>query len=255
MGRPLLLLLWLWIGSAAPGLAEERIRIAIGEWPPLIGAELPGYGVVPRLISEVFAAEGITVEYGFFPWKRSYQQVKQGRWHASAIWGRTPEREADCLFSEVVYSDELVLYYHRDHPVAWDGTLAGAEALRGLTIGIALGSAKAPVLEQAEQRGWIRYESGSDELVNLRKLAARRIAAVDIAKGTGRYLLLQRLSPAEREVLRHTEPYQRWDYHLIFSRQLKENRHYLALFDRGLRRLKADGRYAVLWDEFYRDGR
>src|SRR3989338_1888964 len=199
---PLLLLLLSCTLCAAPG--KDRISIAIGEWPPLISAALPHYGVVPQLITEIFAAEGITVEYQFFP---------------------------------------------RDTPLAWDGSLAGAEALRGLTIGLPLGSAKAPVLEQAQQRGWVRYEVGGDELLNLRKLLAKRFAALDLAKSSGTYLLQQRFSAAERAQIAHTASYQQWDYYLIFSKQGADNRRYRTLFDQGLRRLKASGRYAQLWGD------
>ena len=244
---PLLLLLLSCTLCAAPG--KDRISIAIGEWPPLISAALPHYGVVPQLITEIFAAEGITVEYQFFPWKRAYQQVQSGASDASALWGRTPEREAECVFSERVFSDELVLFYHRDTPLAWDGSLAGAEALRGLTIGLPLGSAKAPVLEQAQQRGWVRYEVGGDELLNLRKLLAKRFAALDLAKSSGTYLLQQRFSAAERAQIAHTASYQQSDYYLIFSKQGADNRRYRTLFDQGLRRLKASGRYAQLWGD------
>jgi len=248
----MLLCLLLCFGCVLPLTAAERIRIAIGEWSPLIGAELPQYGVVSQLISEAFALEGIDVEYGFFPWKRAYQQVKKGDWHASAIWGRTPEREVDCLFSEVVYTDELVLFYHQDQPVDWDGNLANAKRLQGLSIGLPLGSAKTPVLEEAEKLGWVRYEVSGDEVLNLRKLMAKRIGAVDIVKGTGTYLLQHQFNAEERAPIRHTPTFQRWDYHLIFSKRLEENRRYLELFNQGLAKLKASGRYDELWREFYR---
>lgn len=247
--RCLLSVLLLWAGLCQPLHSQEKIRIAIGEWPPFIGAALPHYGVVPQLISEAFATQGVSVDYGFFPWKRAYTEVKQGRWQASAIWGRTPEREADCLFSALVYRDEVVLFYRRDKPIDWDGSLAAAEQLKGLRIGIPLGSAKQPVLEQAEQRGWVQYETSGDELINLRKLAAGRIDAVDIVKGSGSYVLNQ-LSAKDRARLTTTQTYETWDYHLIFSRQLPESERLQQLFDEGLRKLQDSGRYAQLWQSF-----
>ena len=247
--RCLLSVLLLWAGLCQPLHSQEKIRIAIGEWPPFIGEALPHYGVVPQLINEACATQGVSVEYGFFPWKRAYTEVKQGRWQASAIWGRTPEREADCLFSAVVYSDEVVQFYDREKPINWNGSLAATEQLKGLRIGIPLGSAKQPVLEQAEQRGWVRYEASGDELINLRKLAAGRIDAVDIVKGSGSHMLKQ-LSPQERAHLTTTQTYDTWDYHLIFSRQLPESERLQQLFDQGLRELKASGRYAQLWQPF-----
>lgn len=249
MRRPFTTLLF-WLCLLQPAQGEERIRIAIGEWPPFIGETLPQHGVVPQLISEAFASQGVVVEYGFFPWKRAYEEVKQGRWHGSAIWGRTPEREADSLFSAVVYSDEVVLFYHRDRPVTWDGSLADAERLKGLRIGIPLGSAKMPVLAEAEKLGWVTYEASGDEQSNLRMLAAGRIDAVDIVKGSGSHVLNQRLSAAERAQLAVTQAYQRWDYHLILSRQLPESERYLRLFNQGLRQLQDSGRHRQIWQQF-----
>jgi polar amino acid transport system substrate-binding protein len=232
--------------------AQERLRIAIGEWPPFISASQPGNGVIIQLIDEAFASQGIKVEYGFFPWKRAYEEVRRGRWHASAVWGKTAERERECWFSDVVYRDEVVLFYNKARPLQWDGSLEQAgHSLRGTRIGLPLGSAKSAVLAEAERLGWVSYEIGGDELVNLRKLAAGRIDAVDIVKGSGTYLMNRRLSPQERDRLASTKPLQHWEYHLIFSRQLEENRRYLQLFDRGLAQLRRSGRYAAIWAEFY----
>lgn len=250
MSRFRVLLLICLLALARPLFAEGHIRIAIGEWPPLISASQPGNGVIPTLISEAFATQGITVEYGFFPWKRAFEEVRQGRWQASAVWGRSPEREACCLFSERVYSDEVVLFYNRAHPVHWDGTPADMERLRGLTIGLPLGSAKTPLLEEAEQRGLLKYEVGGDETGNLRKLAAGRIDAVDMVKGTGQWLISQRLEADEAARLATTEPLQRWDYHLLFASQPADNRRYLEAFDKGLATLRANGREAQLWKRF-----
>ncbi|MBU2292694.1 MAG: transporter substrate-binding domain-containing protein [Gammaproteobacteria bacterium] len=131
--RRLLTALLLCAGLCQPAQSQEQIRIAIGEWPPFIGEALPHYGVVPQLLNEAFATQGVSVEYGFFPWKRAYTEVKQGRWQASAIWGRTPEREADCLFSAVVYRDEVVLFYRRDKPIAgtavWPGPSSSTDCV------------------------------------------------------------------------------------------------------------------------------
>lgn len=234
---------------AGPVQADGQIRIAIGEWPPLISAGQPGYGVIPTLISEAFATQGIRVDYGFFPWKRAFEEVRRGHWQASAVWGHSPERDACCSYSQRVYSDEVVLFYNQAHPVAWNGSAEQIERLRGLTIGLPLGSAKTPVLETAERRGLLRYEVSGDELQNLRKLAAGRIDAVDMVKGTGRWLISTRLTPEEGARLATTPVLQRWDYFLLFgpapgATELR------AAFDRGLAQLRENGREAALWRQF-----
>lgn len=252
MHRRALVLAMLCLLAPSATRAEERLRIAIGEWPPFISASQPGNGVIIQLIDEAFASQGITVEYGFFPWKRAYEEVRRGRWQASAVWGKTAERERECWFSDVVYRDEVVLFYNKARPLQWDGSLEQAQStLRGKRIGLPLGSAKSAVLIEAEHRGWVSYEIGGDELANLRKLAAGRIDAVDIVKGSGIYLINRRLSPQERDSLTSTAPLQHWEYHLIFSRQLEDNRRYLELFNRGLAQLRRSGRQAAIWSAFY----
>ena len=47
--------------------AGEEIRITLGEWSPFISKELPHYGIVPHIISEIFNEAGVNVQYGFFP--------------------------------------------------------------------------------------------------------------------------------------------------------------------------------------------
>jgi polar amino acid transport system substrate-binding protein len=81
-------------------------------------------------------------------------------------------------------------------------------------------------------------------------MAARRIDAVDIVKGSGSHVLNQQLSAEERAQLATTQPYQTWDYHLILSRQLPDNARYLRLFDLGLQQLKDSGRYRQIWQQF-----
>lgn len=230
--------------------AAERIRIAIGEWSPFIGAELPGNGVIARLVSEVFALQGIAVEYGFFPWKRAYEEVRRGRWQASAVWGRTAERERECWFSQVVYSDEVVLFYNKARPLQWNGDPTDLQSLHGLRIGLPLGSAKSQQLAEAERRGLVKYQIGGDELSNLRMLAAGRIDALDIIHGSASYLIRTRLSREERERLASSPSLSRWDYHLILSRQDEHSPRYLALFDQGLAQLRRSGRYEQIWAEF-----
>lgn len=249
--RATLTLLLLLPSALARAGAQERIRIAIGEMPPVIGAALPHRGVVPELIVEIFGAAGIAVDFDFVPWKRAYSQTQAGQVHATALWGRTPEREELFDFSDTVFTDELVLFYRREQPVVWDGK--DTEALRGLTVGLPLGSAKAPLLAQAERSGAIRYEVSGDSELNLRKLLARRFEAVDLARSAGLALLQQHFSPAERARIAHTVSYQQWHYCMMFSRKTAGSARYLALFNAGLRKLKASGRFQQIWDGFQRE--
>ncbi len=71
--------------------AETTIRITNGEWEPYLSEHCYKYGLASHIVSEAFRLEGINVEWGFFPWKRSYEWAKDGSWDASAVWWPTKE--------------------------------------------------------------------------------------------------------------------------------------------------------------------
>jgi len=81
---------------------ENTIQLAIGEWPPFTSKDLKYYGIAARLVAEAFLLEGIQVEYGFFPWARSFLLAKEGTWDGTAIWSRQPDRVQDFYFSDTV---------------------------------------------------------------------------------------------------------------------------------------------------------
>jgi polar amino acid transport system substrate-binding protein len=229
--------------------AGEEIKITIGEWSPFISEELPHYGIVPHLISDIFNEAGVKVEYGFFPWARSSYLVKVGEWHASAIWGITEERKKHFNFSDVVYTGETVLFYHKDHPIVWTGNL---EDLKGLRIGLILGAAKSNILKEAEKKGFITYDIGGDEVMTFLKLLEKRFHAIDKNKAVGLHAIQTRLSSEQRTKIGYTKPHELWDYHLIFSKKLKENEKFLEIFNKGLYKMKKNGRFDEMWKAFYR---
>ena len=100
--------------------AEEIIRITTGEHPPYLSENLKYNGVGLRIIREAFALEGVTVEYGFFPWKRSYKLAKQGEWDASATWGHNIERDNDFYFSEPLYPAISAFFHLKSYKFHWN---------------------------------------------------------------------------------------------------------------------------------------
>ena len=71
------------IGLAAclilPAPAAEDIRLTNGEWPPFTSKEFQHGGVMSRIVTEAFAAEGVTVQYEYVPWKRAYAAAKTAK--------------------------------------------------------------------------------------------------------------------------------------------------------------------------------
>lgn len=235
---------------AANIVFAEEITITIGEWEPFISEKYENYGVVCEIINKSFELSEINVKYEFYPWKRSYKLVADGKKDASAIWGKTYERETECLFSRVIYTGESVLFYLEAKPVTWSGDITD---LMGLEIGLSLGSAKSKVLKTAEHQGIVKYQIGGDKKAVFRKLMAKRFDAVDEVKSVGLQIINKYIDRKSRKKVAYTSPLEKWPYHLIFSRKRPKSNYYLKVFNQNYEELKRKKIVEGIWQKFYND--
>ncbi len=92
-----LLLFFFLIACPFEGIAEETIILANGEWLPYQSKELKHYGVASHIVTESFALSGIKVKYKFRPWKRAYEETKEGGFYGSFLWTQSEERQVFLL--------------------------------------------------------------------------------------------------------------------------------------------------------------
>lgn len=90
----------LWLASAASLHADEPIVFTTGEFPPYVGAALPGKGPHAIAIEQVFARAGIKVVIEVLPWQRAYSEAATGKNVGSFPWLKTAEREVDLIYPE-----------------------------------------------------------------------------------------------------------------------------------------------------------
>ena len=107
-------------------VAQDKIRITNGEWPPYLSQKLPHYGYASHLVKEAFSAVGVEVEYGFFPWRRSFEYARNGKdftdeeiWHGTIVWVYTEERAKEFLYTDVAITETEMLFYLKSSPLKW----------------------------------------------------------------------------------------------------------------------------------------
>lgn len=228
-------------GGIAGSQAEEVVRLANGEWPPFTSEQLKHDGVYSHIVSEAFALEGVKVEYGFFPWKRSYIYTQEGDWDGSLTWARTPDKEQEVFFSDSVFHHTKVFFHLKDVPFDWNSI----EDLKGFTIGVANEYTYGDEFDQAVKDGILTVESVPRDLQNIHKLLAGRFdifpSDIDVV-----YELLQTNFSSEdiARVTHHPKPIQETGTCVIFTKVPPErSQHLLELFNSGLKKLKESGRY------------
>ncbi len=133
--------------SCSSGVGPQHtIRLTNGEWSPYLSKHLPHYGYMSHIVTEAFALEGITVEYGWYPWARAFDYAKDGDWDGSIAWSKSSEREKVVLFSEIAIAATREMFFSRkDDQFDWQ-TLADLEGLR---VGGVIGYVHLELLEAA----------------------------------------------------------------------------------------------------------
>lgn len=215
--------------------AEELITLSNGEWLPYLSKNLKHYGGVSQIVTQAFALEGVTVKYEFRPWKRAYMEAKEGYSNGSLVWSRTPEREQDFYYSDVVFEGQSVFFHLRTFPFDW----ATFDDLVDLKLGGSLG-----YKYNIESHPGIKIERASREELNFKKLLLGRIEIFLSDVDVGYEVLYQHFTTEKLQLItHHPKPFHRTEYHLILSRQVDDSRHFLELFNRGLKRLRESGKY------------
>lgn len=223
---------------AAPLARAETITLTNGEWLPYMSESLPHYGPVSRIVTEAFALEGITVNYVFRPWPRAYAEAQRGLVNGSVVWSINEgesERARDFFASDTVLESQSVFFVRKDYKFRWtkDADLVG------LRIGGVAGYEY-----RFEGMPGMHLDRAPTEELNFRKLMAGRIDIVPTNLDVGRYILRTSFKPEEAAGITAAPGfYNITQYRLIMRRADGANAAYIERFNRGLRKLKASGKY------------
>ncbi|MCP4396340.1 MAG: amino acid ABC transporter substrate-binding protein [bacterium] len=220
-------------------MAQETVRLTNGEWPPFLSEDIKYGGVASRIITEAFALEDIQVEYGFFPWKRSFMLAKKGTWDGSAIWAYNEERAEDFYYSDPVMNSARVFFHLKTTEFDWNAV----EDLKGLKIGATIGYIYGTEFEELEKTGALDVHRIAEDEQNFAKLLKGRIQIFpqDIDVG---YAMLNKIFSKEEAALftHHPLPVKDDPLCLLLSKQVEGNEQLLETFNRGLKQLQESGK-------------
>lgn len=237
---------WLLLVLAGLGAqAQPALRLSLSEYPPYMGRQLPGQGILSTVTREVFLRAGIAINLVDAPNNRAISGTRQGLYDGSLGWARTAERERDLLFSAPVLMLRMVFCQRRGERYAWT-SLAD---LAPYTIGITRGNFYSDEFETLQTYGQLHVDPANSDVENLRKLLAHRIDLLPMDAEVGPYLIHSQLKPAEAARLDCPEPaYWSVALHVVLSRKLAHGPALLADFDRALAAMRASGELTRLID-------
>jgi len=244
--KTLLLLVTLILSVMSPFSRADTLVLTLGEYPPLDSKNLPHLGLVPRIVSEAFGLEGITVEYKFLPWARAYADSKEGNVNGTLQWLHSEERAKDHYYSDAIMEESNVWFHLQDTAFSWDTF----KDLKGKLIGARIGFTYSPEFYQALEDGLFKAIFLETNLQNLKMLYSRRVDVFIENLDVGYYGAHQFSDDNKIELItHHAKPIFVNTSHLLLSKKHLKSRYYLQKFNQGLQRLKASGRYQQFIDE------
>ncbi len=220
--------------------AETEIRITNGEWEPYMGEYCPHYGLASHIVSEAFKLEGIKVKWRFYPWKRALMLAKRGkRWEASCCWWPSEEISKNFFISEPVCESSVVFFHLKDYKFTWNSI----DDLKGLRIGGTFEYDYSSEFMNAMNKKRIHVELVANDELNYRKLLKKRIVIFPNDPLVG-YSQIRNTFPPEKAKLftHHPKKLQSTSLNLIISKQSKNGKLFLRIFNSGLKKLKNSGK-------------
>ncbi|MEH6494528.1 MAG: ABC transporter substrate-binding protein [Pseudomonas marincola] len=232
----------------APAKAEPlALSLVTGnDYPPYTDIDLPHGGMATKLVRDAFENSGYSVEeISRLPWKRGYLLAEQGKYHATFPYGWTTER-AELFY----YSDPFLLAA----VYAWSragksNIMKKEEDLQGKVYCNPRGYGDFGLVLRLLDRNLLRRETSNSLQQCFKMLRAKRIDFVSVTRSNA----LKALSDAGmrlEEVQRSEFATDQSHHHLIVSKQLPRAQEIIDAFNTGLKKLKEDGRYDVLKEEF-----
>ncbi len=226
--------------AAVQAQLPERVRISSGEFPPWSGQQLPHGGYVNQLVKEAFASQGIAVEFVYLPWRRAFEEARQGKFDATSYWFSNTERRDTMLFSEPLVVNRTVFFQRaEDRPIEW----SAYDDLSPYKLSATIGFTYTEAFYSAVTQGLLKPVMVPSDLQNLKLLIAKRTDLFATDEMSGYFMAAQlSLDPRKLRVLK--KPMVEQPGYLLVSRLNPQADVLVNTFNQGLASLKKNGRYA-----------
>lgn len=236
MGSVGFVLVCCFLGAAA---GAETVSLTTGQDdPPFTDRTRADGGIATRLVLAVFHTMGYETQLDWLPWRRGYSLTKSGVYQASFPYLKTPEREHDFIYSDVIFSDASYLWNRA-------GDTLSAEdpgGFKNKTICVPQGfhSPLLVTLSALIDSGEVKIERPDTPEKCVQMLAAGR---VDALSGQEAEIAVPIKANNLAGIIVHgPTPLMKLDFYVIFN---KDNAALARRFNQTLQQMKDDGSYAA----------
>lgn len=226
------------IALPSTGRAQTAIQIATLEWPPYVGASLPGDGVTAAVLQAAFRSSGYAPTISYMPWKRAVEETAQANSAVVAFFpGYHCKQRDGFIASNPMGNGPLGFAERTDAPLGWS-TL---DDLKGKTIGVVQGYANTTEFDARAADGRLKTDPSNNDSSNIKKLAMGRIDAAVVDRYVLEYALKTdpQLKPHADKVRFNAKPLEDKMLYLCV-RDDEPGRKIVEAFNAGLAKLELD---------------
>ena len=243
------LLAWMALALCARAGAETIRVAAEDDWPPyssVVGPERRPAGFAVDLVREVFASQGIKVEFVAVPFARCLAYTAKGRVVACFNVTMTRANRHEYLWHTTPMMEEELSIFARADATAPTREI-GLDALRHHTVGYTVGYTYST--EILTDPLITRYGASSDHQL-LKMLVAGRVDYILLNRMPGTLRIAA--DPAFSGKVKRVGKVSVDGFWLAFSKSHPDGARLSGVFDRGLLEFKRDGRYQTMVQAFRR---
>lgn len=240
---PLLLALLL---SLPAYVQADSLRLVTGDdYAPFTGKALPAGGMLTQLVQRALAKRQISSSLDWRPWNRGYLKTLQGEYDATFPYVRSPQREAEYLYSAPLFIAEQYLFSRASEPIELDDPAS----MQGKRLCYPLGWQPPKIIQDLLDRNLLTRHSpaGLKECASLLLLGRDDFFVSD--KRLGEAALQLTGAPAQH-FRRSSTALNSSALHLIVPRTHPRAAAIIEQFNRGLAALHASGEYQRLIEAY-----
>lgn len=210
------------------------------DYAPYTDEKLPDGGMMTEVAREVAKKMGQDTTILFQPWKRGYAATLAGEADGTFPYVRSPEREAEMLYSEPMFVLRQSVFMPKSKTFAFDGL----DSLKGKTVCSPIGYALPPPVEALVKAGAIKRQEPPDLQTCTKFLTLGR---ADFIIGDNSTVLTSARQAGTADAIQPaSKPFDEISLHLVAAKAKAASPALIAAFNAGLAELKRSGAYAAI---------
>lgn len=216
-------------------LGAVELKLGGTEWSPYMGKGIKNHGIAAEIVNQIFARAGHTIEFKFFPWKRTQHLVKNGDLDGLAIAWLTEERAKTMGYSLPYVNTAIVLIKRKDNPFVYHKI----EDLEGKHIGVIMGYGYLKKIESDKiQKSFVKSLKN-----NLLKLVNNRIDLTMEEELNAKKTIAIMPEDVQKTVTIMKNPFEIKGLHITLSKSIPHYKKLIKDFNAALISMLEDGSY------------